>query len=215
MFDSIDFTDGPWKQPDNAPPQDNVVPHGGNRLVVGTPLAAMDCPSDMKLPFIEFKPTSDAEEATGSYAFCSGSIGPSSGVDADVKYFNNGVFLYLYGEERHGKDLREITDGTSHTIFLGETVDGHAQATRNRWTAAARHLDSLRTTDNPMNTVAGTGWSEVDRYGYVTAGAFASRHAGGAQFAFGDGHVEFLVEGIAQPLYEALSTRAGGEAISE
>jgi prepilin-type N-terminal cleavage/methylation domain-containing protein/prepilin-type processing-associated H-X9-DG protein len=212
LFDSIDFNDGPWKTPNNAPERDTETPHGANQTLVGTRLSVMECPSDSKEPFVEFK---TLVEAVGSYAFCSGTIGPSGGIGDSTKYTNDGVFQYLYGSERYGLPLRKITDGTSNTIFLGETRDGHLQPTRNRWTAAGRHVDGVRTTDNPMNSEIDTGWSEVNLYGYKTVGAFAGRHPGGVQFAFGDGHVELLSEDIALQLYRALSTRAGQETIVE
>jgi prepilin-type processing-associated H-X9-DG protein len=107
--------------------------------------------------------------------------------------------------------LKEITDGTSNTYFVGETINGHLAETRNRWTAAGRYVDSLRSTENPMNTPVGLGGTEYDSGGYKTTGAFASRHPGGAQFAYGDGRVEFISEDIAINLYRAASTRAGDE----
>jgi prepilin-type N-terminal cleavage/methylation domain-containing protein/prepilin-type processing-associated H-X9-DG protein len=218
LFASMDVSDGPWKTPNNVPERDTSAPgHGNNQKLVETSLQLMNCPSDMKEQFVDFKPT---REATGSYAFCNGTRGPFYGPDHPPKYRlpkvgkgNNGVFMYLQGTERHGTKLKEITDGTSSTIFLGETVDGHLKETRNRWTAAGRYVDSLRSTNNPMNAVAGQdlGWDEHDSEGYPTTGAFASRHAGGCQFAFGDGHVEFISEDIALNLYRAASTRAGDE----
>jgi prepilin-type processing-associated H-X9-DG protein len=54
----------------------------------------------------------------------------------------------------------------------------------------------------------------VDLYGYSCNGAFGSEHAGGAMFAYGDGHVQFLSENIDQYTYRALSTVAGGETVS-
>lgn len=44
---------------------------------------------------------------------------------------------------------------------------------------------------------------------------FGSRHAGGANFAYGDGSVKFLSDGIDIKLYLALGSRNGSEAISE
>jgi prepilin-type processing-associated H-X9-DG protein len=42
---------------------------------------------------------------------------------------------------------------------------------------------------------------------------FTSRHPGGANFVFADGHVQFLQASMDHQVYEALSTRAGGEAV--
>ena len=75
-----------------------------------------------------------------------------------------------------------------------------------------RHTHTMRSTDNPLNTPPGKG-VVVDLYGYKANGAFGSKHPGGANFAFGDGHVEFLSENINLPLYRALSTRAGKERV--
>jgi prepilin-type N-terminal cleavage/methylation domain-containing protein/prepilin-type processing-associated H-X9-DG protein len=43
---------------------------------------------------------------------------------------------------------------------------------------------------------------------------FASKHSGGAQFVFGDGHVSFLPNSIDRKTYSGLGTRAGAEVIS-
>lgn len=42
---------------------------------------------------------------------------------------------------------------------------------------------------------------------------FGSHHPGGAQFAVADGSVQFLQSEIAMPVYRALATRDGGEAV--
>jgi prepilin-type processing-associated H-X9-DG protein len=43
---------------------------------------------------------------------------------------------------------------------------------------------------------------------------FSSRHHGGANFVFADGHVAFIPASIDPAIYQALATRAGGEPIS-
>jgi prepilin-type N-terminal cleavage/methylation domain-containing protein/prepilin-type processing-associated H-X9-DG protein len=220
LFGLVDETDGPWKTPNNVPERDTPAPgHGNNQKVVETPLEIMNCPTDMKEAYVDFKPT---REATGSFAFCSGTRGPTNGSGHAAKYRvpasgkgNDGVFMYVQKDERHGTKLKEITDGTSNTMFLGETRDGHLAETRNRWTAAGRYVDSLRSTEYPMNAGVGFGYQEHDLEGYPTVGTFASRHPGGVQFAFGDGRVELLSEDIAIHIYKAFSTRAGEENLSD
>ena len=214
LFDGIDFTSGPWKTPNDVPERDTpLTPHFKNQTLIETPLQIMNCPSDEKAPFVEFRPI---KEATSSYAFSVGTKGPSCATGNAGKYRipkgntygADGVFMYLQDEQRHGLPLKLITDGIGKTIFLGETRDGHLKETRNRWSAAGRYVDSLRSTNNPMNALPNTGQEEHAADGYITTGAFASRHPGGTQFAFGDGHVEFIGEDIALNIYQARSTRA-------
>jgi prepilin-type N-terminal cleavage/methylation domain-containing protein/prepilin-type processing-associated H-X9-DG protein len=164
------------------------------------------CPSEQS-PAIHEDPDTGPirnglKPATGSYAFVSGTVGPPV-ANAPAKCTNTGAFVY-------GKptQLRKIVDGLSKTMLVGEVIDPHTRKGSNIWSFAARHSDSLRTTTNPLNTPTGMGL--VVDFGATLGcnGAFASRHPGGANFAFGDGHVEFLPEEIDLDTYRALSTIA-------
>jgi prepilin-type processing-associated H-X9-DG protein len=174
-------------------------------LAIKTRPPVFVCPSD------ESKPTFDTtQDATGSYALSQGSWGPTYGIDQiKTKHYNNGMFHY-----RTVISVHEVRDGLSNTMMVGETIMNHTLESQNRWTLGARHLSSMRSTDNPLNTLPGTGVTVVDLYGYKANGAFGSRHPGGAMFAFGDGHVVFLSENVDLTTYRALSTRAGGEVIN-
>jgi prepilin-type processing-associated H-X9-DG protein len=66
---------------------------------------------------------------------------------------------------------------------------------------------------NPINTPIGAPIS-TSPYGIALNGAMGSRHPDGANFAFADGHVSFLKDSISMTVYQALSTRKGGEAIA-
>jgi prepilin-type processing-associated H-X9-DG protein len=98
----------------------------------------------------------------------------------------------------------------ANTFVAGEVTHGHKVESSNRWSVGSRHLDSMRNTDNPLNTPINMG-VVVNLYGYKTNGSFGSEHMGGALFCYGDGHVEFLSENISITVYRALSTRAGKE----
>jgi prepilin-type N-terminal cleavage/methylation domain-containing protein/prepilin-type processing-associated H-X9-DG protein len=158
--------------------------------------------------------------ATGSYAACSGTVGPPN---TDPKYTNTGVFLYA----KH-LGSRQITDGLSKTFFLGESIHGDVAESSNIWTHGVR-CNSLRTTASPLNTPpginGGVGLMDNAVHGapapdpekgctWCANCAFASKHPGGANFAFGDGHVEFISDSIDFDTYQWLSTRAEGETVS-
>jgi prepilin-type N-terminal cleavage/methylation domain-containing protein/prepilin-type processing-associated H-X9-DG protein len=163
------------------------------------------CPSSSTEPFYD-----DSSYATGCYAMVQGSQGPSFGIDQyRVKHYNNGMFLY-----RTLLTKASIRDGSSKTFLVGETVAGHTRESQNIWTRGDRHLNSMRSTDNPLNTMPGqgiyvtTGGSSTEPlYGFKANGAFASEHPQGGNFVFADGHTMFFSEHIDHPTYQALSTR--------
>jgi hypothetical protein len=127
--------------------------------------------------------------------------GPSFGSGCAVKTDNSGPFLY-------GKavKIRSITDGLSHTAFLGEVIEPHTRKSSNIWAFAARHADSLRTTENSLNTLPGEGSIVSSGNTAGSNGAFASQHPGGAHFGFGDGRVIFVTDSIDKKIYDAMAT---------
>jgi prepilin-type N-terminal cleavage/methylation domain-containing protein/prepilin-type processing-associated H-X9-DG protein len=185
------------------------------QLVAARP-SVMVCPSDQALAFSEntlidssvsvYSLPAGAQAAVGSYAFVAGTLGVSTAGDA--KFANDGLFYYVVTHK-----FTKVTDGTSHTMMVGEVIDGHTQNSSNIWTRAVRSMDSQRSTDNPLNTWPGQPIAST-QYGLAVNGAFASRHPGGCQFVFGDAHVEFLQENLDAKIYNALATRAGNETLS-
>jgi len=155
------------------------------------------CPSDTAQAMI-------GRYSVASYALNHGTQGPSFTTSASMKHFNTGIFLYVTRI-----NFGFITDGTSNTFAAGEVYDGHLANNPNTWMIASRHTHSLRTTENPVNTKWGTGIVFN-----TNNGGFGSRHPGGAQFAYADGHVTFISNTINLTVYRALSTREGAEAIS-
>jgi prepilin-type processing-associated H-X9-DG protein len=144
--------------------------------------------------------------AIGNYAFMNGKLGPSQGVGCSVKTLNTGPFLYAI--ERR---IRQVTDGLSHTAFVGEVLDPHTRISSNIWTMGSRHGDCLRTTENSLNTLPGEGSIITSGATAGQNGAFGSRHSQGALFAFGDGHVKFVTDTIDHSTYNSLGTIAGAE----
>jgi prepilin-type processing-associated H-X9-DG protein len=158
------------------------------------------CPSDAVSPLSEvYHPV---VAATASYALVQGTHGPGAANYQKhiAKYENDGLFLYV-----RPRAARQVTDGLSRTLMLGEVILADWWESSNTWSYARLNADSLRTTSNPLNTHPGAGALSPERQN----GAFASRHPGGAVFAFADAHADFIDDSIDPALYRALSTIAG------
>lgn len=138
--------------------------------------------------------------ATGSYAFCSGTLGPSSN-EMQNKYENNGAFVY-----RNARRLKDVSDGNSSTFAVGEVVQPDTWESSNIWSYSISNADCLRTTENPLNTQPGLGAVSMLRNG-----AFASNHPQIGLFVYLDGHVTSVSSQIDEEVYRGASTIAGGE----
>lgn len=155
------------------------------------------CPSSLAGQLSEVYPPTIV--ATGDYALCHGSLGPSSPW-LDAKYENDGAFLYA-----RALRVSQVTDGISKTIFVGETTHADSWESSNVWTYARVNADSLRSTANPLNTPPGEGVVRNRRNG-----AFGSHHPSGANFAWGDCRVRFMSDHVDQRVYQASSRVADG-----
>ena len=148
------------------------------------------------------------EVASANYVGMFGTFEP--GVGGDDVFFRNSKI-----------GLRDLTDGSSSTLLVGERSFRLGEAT---WTGAVTGAvivpdgsDGVGT--GPPESAAsiilghsGDGYSPGNPRSHVNQ--FYSLHTGGVHFLFGDGHVSFLSSSLDYRVYQALTTRAGGEPVS-
>ena len=122
---------------------------------------------------------------------------PAAQCQGDGMFFHNS-----------SRRMRDVTDGTSNTVFLGEhrsdrTLDWHSTwvgLVAGGQEAAAR---ILAVSDHTPNHPA----LHIDDY--------SSWHTGGVHLLFGDGRVRFVTQSIDFGIFRAIATPSGGEVIGD
>jgi prepilin-type processing-associated H-X9-DG protein len=205
---------------------------GGTNATTAQVIKVLLCPSD-PLPNPVFSYTAiDPQNAwrNGFYGISSygGNAGRRSAGNAQTApQLWDGIFF----RDSHVR-IAEITDGTSTTFLLGEryhrdpefdritagTEDGPI-VTVGIWASVVQAQPVPRNItlsppvpinyQVPPSTPVGDPLTIVNR-----VCAYGSGHPGGANFAFADGHVQFLRDQTDLATLQALSTRAGGEVFS-
>lgn len=168
------------------------------------------CPA-MHLP--RAVPMTAARETGGpnSYLLCEGTDDYMTSADGVF-----GLHWPSFGFRNPNRKFSDIADGASHTLFAGETVynyrdylwsttapapfRGTVKFGNARWVVGYPGI-SLGTTLKPFNV-----------HTAAALGGFASMHAAGGNFLYGDGSVHFHSQWIDVAVFNAAATRAGGEA---
>ena len=186
----------------------------------GTRLNTLLCPSNVgdKGP-LTIKDASGnvlvADLAPAQYVGVAGQLEPE-----EFAAQNNGVF---YRNSMIG--IRDITDGTTTTLMVGERSQNVANAT---WVGMipaglACNNPTWPVQDCEASNVLILGhtgpsphepWIDVPNNKKAGVDDFHSLHAGGCNFAFCDGSIRFIKDTINPQVFSYLATRAGGEVIS-
>jgi prepilin-type N-terminal cleavage/methylation domain-containing protein len=180
----------------------------------------MLCPSNVTVGPITINDVAGKELvaglAPGQYIGVAGQLAPAA-----FPGQNDGIFF------RNSKvGVRDIIDGTSTTLMLGERSQNVANAT---WLGMIPFGMSCTNPTWPVQEcessnaliLGHTGPSPdapvVHPPNSPTAGVanFSSGHPGGSFFAFGDGSVRFVKDTVNPQTFSELATRAGGEVISD
>ena len=122
--------------------------------------------------------------------------------------------LWRYSYFRGGVKLREVTDGSSKTLLVGEaSPEGNSSAAFSSdgdWATTGVQLSFDWTTSPACRDGSGSLNSGVC---WPIMRGFRSKHPGGVHFSFVDGSVHFIANDIEHPTLRALAcaTRRHGE----
>jgi prepilin-type processing-associated H-X9-DG protein len=108
--------------------------------------------------------------------------------------FDNGIFY-----RNSGIEFRDIGDGSSNTILMGESIDGY-------WSEATSCC--VRTSPERQLSLKANGLFVNPRY-------WNSMHPGGVHFLLGDGSVRSISTSVDNDVLIRLMTRSGNDTVED
>lgn len=147
--------------------------------------------------------TTICQVASANYVGVYGVAEP--GIDGDGVFFRDSKIA-----------IRDITDGASQTLLVGERSQKWCSAS---WVGAVTGSKmfppagspALPLVENATGMILGHTFEGPPNAQGLECNCFSSLHTGGANFVFADGHVRFISTSMDRTTFKALSTRAGGE----
>ena len=183
-----------------------------NALVLEEVIPTFICPSDPDPDVLEFGAGATVPDPVGNGSGTTNQQSTSSTQLSLARSNYSGVFgnIEIQGNPFQGDGVffgnsevgfNNITDGSSNTIIIGERRNDLGPVT---WLGLVPGISEpfariVGATDHSPNDPAG-GFQD-----------FRSYHPGGINVALGDGSTQFINDDIAELIFQALGSRAGGE----
>lgn len=174
-----------------------------NLSMCSNPMDPTTCPNLGNAPKSSQIPFAAAASYVGNFGSAPLNGGPGNG----VLFVNSGI------------GVREIRDGTMHTLLAGERALRQFSAGPATW-AGVYYNES---NSGQVYASSGTTYAADERFVLASGAsglnsksdpsAYGSAHAGGANMLFADGRVKFLSEGIAVTLLALMTQRADGNSL--
>ena len=118
------------------------------------------------------------------------------------------------GKQIFTASMRDMRDGTSNTIVLGEAIPRKSVYTWWYYWNASCATAAIPLNYEPATATTDTAFAASSNFGYNYG--FRSQHSGGGNFGLGDGSVRFISDSVALwEVYYALATISGRELIEE
>ncbi|MCR9197975.1 MAG: DUF1559 domain-containing protein [Planctomycetaceae bacterium] len=145
----------------------------------------------------------------GGFNFCSRNLGGTEG-GWRRPHRNSSATRGVFARGVSRTRIRDITDGTSNTIMLGE-AKAHYNPYGSVWAQnVPASMFHVRINSSFLKAVEETG-----SVSWARASGYSSYHTGGAQFLLADGSVRFLAESIDYQTYCHLGDRMDGVPLGE
>ncbi|MFQ5732019.1 MAG: DUF1559 domain-containing protein [Planctomycetaceae bacterium] len=213
-----------WNMWDSNTPLGYQAPN--NQLVVRTPVPVLKCPSDTNVD--KAANIFGIEFARGNYAMNTWG----------AREFQRGGTRWAgIGWRNHGARFRDVTDGTSNTVFVAEVRAGiHPLDPRGIWALpslgsgvgshawgdASRPNDQRPNADDSYQCRRYRGTARQQRMPcWGNSGnnnmqhASRSQHPGGVHVLMGDGSVRFVTDSINGRVWRFIQTAQGNEVVTE
>jgi prepilin-type N-terminal cleavage/methylation domain-containing protein/prepilin-type processing-associated H-X9-DG protein len=189
-----------------------------NAGYLSIPIKPLFCPSDdaslnsalmqnradlgaNKIALTNYKGVSGANWA---WTFTVAGTGRTNG---DTNGLADGDGIFFRGDGSRRSKLTTVTDGLSNTFMIGEDIPAF-----NQWCSWPYSNNAVGTCGIPPNNQMPPGMA-ASPGNWPTTYSFRSRHTNGLQFAYADGSVHFINQGIDIPTYRAMATIQGGETL--
>jgi prepilin-type processing-associated H-X9-DG protein len=182
---------------------DLPIVSASNELVRTAELTVFLCPTDgsgssWRLTGARL---SSVRISRSNYVGAFGSEGWDAKAASRVGVTLEGDGVFYHNSSTHFVD---IIDGLSGTVLAGERVSDVMANRRSTWVGVVPGVE------NAIARVVGTGETTPGKPSKRVRG-FSSDHGSGAYFLFGDGRVQYVDGRIAEEIFRALMSRAGGE----
>ncbi|WDI44547.1 DUF1559 family PulG-like putative transporter [Bremerella sp. P1] len=203
------------------------ITHGNNQQARETIILPYACPSDRSPEVFDLhmEDGSHLELASANYVGCFGTIElhDCEGLPAGQRCDGNGMLGH-----NAKRAMRDVTDGTSHTLMVGEratSIRGADELLFSTWVGSVSGGEEaiariLGIADHAPNSQYDEEHDHDDDgdddhdHGEHHLDDFGSRHPAGTNFVFADGSAHLITETIDLAVYQALATRNGGEVVS-
>lgn len=185
------------------------VDEGTNAKLLNKPIAQFRCPSDpyaKKTWMMKDEKGADVLElATANYAgsFGTGDVAKCQKLKVGEACMGDGIFY-----QNRGTKIADITDGTANTLAVGERVGTTKGDRFSTWSGV------IAKGKDPLARILGSSDQILDAREHHAAN-YLSPHKGASHFLLMDGAVRFLKSDLDLKLFQALTTRAGGEELPD